>query len=124
MEKTDHTSKGLIDVYLCAGCLLPKFDTRFRQCFYPGKSVVLATQFRLDEFHVVINYAWNFPGDGRENHTTIYRHAIGFMESILDLAPITWDWDHLVHDFDTVLKLPFHDPVLLKRKLQLYTLFS
>jgi hypothetical protein len=123
MEKTDHTNKDMLDVYLCAGCIKPDFDTRFRQVFYPNENELLATQFRLDEFHVVMNYAFNYT-NRRTRYTTIYKKAIGFMYSSLDLEPLTWDTDHPVHDFDTVLQFPFHDPALLKRKLQLYTLFS
>lgn len=123
MALSEHANKDMLDVYLCAGCIKPAFDTRFRQVYYPGENELLATQFRLDEFHVVINYAFNFT-NRRVRYTTIYKKAIGFVESSTDLAPLTWDTDHPVHDFDMIVRFPFHDPVLLKNKLELYTLFS
>ena len=103
--------------------LMPNFETRFRQVFYPGENELLATQFRLDEFHVVLNYSFNYTSR-RVRYTTVYKKAIGFLESSTDLAPLTWDTDQPVHDFDMIVRFPFHDPVLLKSKLKLYTLFS
>lgn len=118
MKKVNHTNGDVIDLFECFQCIKPSFDTRFRQIFYPGESELLATQFRIDEFHVILNYSFNF-GTRRAKYTSIFKKSIGYGEG---LEP--YDLDQPVYDFDTVLTLPFHDPVLLKSKLQLYTLFS
>lgn len=123
INKTDHHNPELFDVYSCRGCLLPDFNTLFRQIAYPGQLEVLATTIRIDEYFIVINYSFNYT-TRRSNYTTIYKKFIGLMESSFDIDPITYDADRPVHDFDTTLDLPLHDPVLLKKKLQLYTLFS
>ena len=102
---------------------MPDFNTLFRQIAYPGQLEVLATTIRIDEYFIVINYSFNYT-TRRSNYTTIYKKFIGLMESSFDIDPITYDADRPVHDFDTTLDLPLHDPVLLKKKLQLYTLFS
>ena len=123
MEMIEHHNSNLFDIFLCAGCQLPKYDTRFRQVYYPGQSELLATNIRIDEFFVVINYAFNYITK-RTGYTLIFKKVIGFIDNSLDIEPLTYDTDRPVHDFDMILELPVHNPALLKTKLNIYTLFS
>lgn len=109
MKKIDHVNKDMLDIFLCEDCLKPNFTTRFRQVFYSGDDDLLAIQFELDEFHVILNYHFDF-NSSRTNYTKIYKNIVGSHSPACDL--------------DTIPRLPFHDPYLLKQKLRLYTLFS
>ena len=119
----NHTNSDIFDIYLCEGCLLPNFDTRFRQVCYKGDTQVLAVTIRLDEYFIVLNYNFNFTTK-RINYTQIYKKVIGELNDSLELQPITWGPDMPVFDLDFVVRLPLHDPALAKQKLQIYTTFS
>lgn len=105
LEIVNHTNSDLFDVYLCEGCLSPEFYTRFRRVCYKGKKEVLANTIRIDDFYVVLNYSFNFPGS-RTNFTQIHKGI------------------KLIFELDFILRLPWHDPALIKQKLQIYTTFS
>ena len=122
-NKIDHVNRDLFDIYLCGGCLKPNFDTWFRQVCYKGYPDILAITFQIDEYYVVVNYAFNYTTK-RTSHTTIYKKAIGALDSDMSLEPITWDTDLPVCDLDMIVNFPFHDPALLKQKLRTYTVFS
>lgn len=122
-EQIDHANRDLFDIYLCVGCIKPDYDTRYRQVTYKGYPDALAITFRIDEFYVVMNYFFNYT-TRRNNYTTIYKKPLGNIDSSIDLEPIIWDPDLPVCDLDMVLEFPFHDPALLKQKLQIYTVFS
>ena len=96
---------------------------QFRQVFYKDEDALLATTFRIDDYYVVMNYAFNYTTK-RTNYTKIYKKILGIFKTSVELEPVTWESDLPVCDFDAIIKLPFHNPTLLKSKLQLYTLFS
>jgi hypothetical protein len=118
-----HANGDIFDIYLCEGCQRPDFNTRFRQLYWTGQKQLLAVTIRLDEFFLVLNYAFNFTSK-RINYTTIYKKVIGEFNDSLDLEPITWGPDVPVFDLDFVVQLPLHDLALAKQKLQIYTTFS
>jgi hypothetical protein len=122
-DQIDHANQDLFDIYLCVGCIKPDFDTRFRMVCYKGYPNILAITFRIDEYYVVVNYAFNYT-TRRTRYTTIYKKVLGNIDSSLDLEPITWDPDLPVCDLDMALELPLHNPTLLKEKLKTYTIFS
>lgn len=119
----NHTNSDLLDLYICEGCVKPNFDTRFRHVTYKDEPYILATTIRIDEWFIILNYAFNYTNK-RTNYTQIYKKVIGELDSSLDLAPITWGPDRPVCDLDFVMKLPLHNPALVKQKLQIYTTFS
>lgn len=123
MSLVDHANKDLLDVYICADCQQPEHDTRYRQICYKDEEPVLATTIHIDDFYVILNYAFSFI-TRRTNFTTIFRKAIGAIDSDLDLAPIVWIPSLPVVDLDIIIRLPYHDIKALKKKLQIYTLFS
>ncbi len=120
-EIINHTNSDFLDVYLCEGCLKPNFETRFRHVTYKGYTEILATTIRIDDFFVVLNYAFNFT-NRRTNYTQIFKKVIGTIGA--DIEPITFGPDRPVCDLDWVIELPSHDPALLKQKLRIYTTFS
>lgn len=124
MDIISHTNSDLFDIYLCEGCIKPGFDTRFRQVCYKDEEYVLATTIRLDEFFIVLNYAFNYT-NRRTNYTQVYRkNVIGELNDSLDLQPITWGPDLPAFDLDFIMILPLHNPAEAKRKLEIYTTFS
>lgn len=123
LEIINHTNSDLLDVYLCQGCRLPEFSTRFRCVTYKNEKYILATTITLDDFFIELNYAFNFT-NRRTNYTKIYKGIIGELDSSLDLTPITWASGNPVCDFDFIMKLPLHDPASTLQKLRIYTTFS
>jgi hypothetical protein len=123
MKKIDHHNPDLFDVYLCVDCLFPDYMTRYRELYRRGQDDLLAVTIRIDEFYVILNHQFNYT-TRRTNYSEVYKNVIGEMVQSVDLQPLTWTSDLPVCDVDTVLKLPFHDPAALKRKLQIYVLFS
>jgi hypothetical protein len=123
MNKIDHHNPELFDVYLCEDCLAPDYTTRYREIYHAGEENLLAVTVRVDEYYVVMNHAFNYTTK-RTNFTIVYKNPIGEITGSLDLEPLIWDSDIPVCDFDQILNLPFHDPVALKQKLQVYILFS
>ncbi len=122
MEKIEHTNKDMFDVFLCEGCQ-KGFGTRYRQIFYAGETELLATTLRIDEYFVVLNYAFNFT-TRRTNYTKIYKKVIGELNDSLDLEPITWGPDEPVFELDFIISLPLHEIAVCKQKLAIYTTFS
>lgn len=122
-EQVDHANREMFDVYLCAGCKKPDFDTRYRIVCYKGYPDILAVTVRLDEYYIILNHNFNYT-TRRTKYTTIYKKVIGSINYSLDLEPITWGPEEPVCDLDFLVKLPLHDPAAVKRKLQIYTLFS
>ena len=123
LEVINHTNSDLLTIYLCEGCRLPEYYTRFRCVTYKDSEHVLAITVTLDEFFIELNYAFNFT-NRRTNYTKIYKNVIGELDTSLDLAPITWGKGDPVCDLDFVVSFPLHNPALVKQKLQIYTLFS
>lgn len=123
MNKIDHHNPDLFDVYLCVGCLQPEYHTRYRELYRRGEDDLLATTIRIDEYYVILNHHFNYT-TRRTNYSEVYKNDIGEIVQSVDLQPITWTSDLPAVDVDTILKLPFGDPASLKRKLQLYILFS
>jgi hypothetical protein len=119
---TEHKNDKMFDIYVCAGCQMPNFGTRYREIYQQGSSKILGATLRLDDYYIVLNYGLTYRSR-RTNFTSIYKKVIGEIESSIDLEPITWDADQPVIEFDFILKLP-HDVGLIKQKLQTYTLFS
>lgn len=105
LEIINHTNSDLFDVYLCEGCLNPNFYTRYRRVCYKGSKEVLATTIKLDEFYVVLTYCFHLTPQ-KMNYTQIHKGIT------------------LIFELDFILQLPWHDPALAKRKLQIYTTFS
>jgi hypothetical protein len=123
LEIVNHTNSDRLDIYLCEGCLRPDFDTRYRIVTYKGFPEPLANTIRLNDYFIVINYAFSFI-DKRSNYTKIYKKVIGEFNDSLDLEPITLGRDKPVCDLDLTLRLPLSNPSLALQKLQIYTTFS
>ena len=123
MKKMKHHNEDLLDVFMCSDCLEPNYSTFYRQCFYADGDKVLATNFRFNDYFVVINYAFNFT-TRRIEYTTIHKNAIGFIANALNIDPVTHDTDRPVLDVPFTIDFPLNNPALLKSKLDLYTLFS
>lgn len=124
MEKLDHVNKDMFDIYLCQKCQ-PDIITRFRQVFYTGREELLATTIRIDEYFIILNYAFNFTSR-RTNYTKIYKGkaVIGELNDDLELEPLMWTPNLPVFDLDFILRLPLKDPAACKQKLSIYTTFS
>lgn len=124
---TDKTEKSSIfyymfDIYVCVNCLLPSYKSRYREIYRINENDLLASTLRLDQYYVVLNYAFDYQ-TRRSNYTTIYLNPVGIDDAHLGLKPIL-DQDAPVCDLDIVIKLPYHDPVALKQKLQTCVVFS
>lgn len=118
---TEHSNDKIFDIYVCAGCQVPNFKTRYRE-IYSQNDKLLGASLRLDDYYIVLNYNLTYMYK-EANYTSIYKKIIGELESSPDLEPLTWDADLPVIEFDFILDLP-NDVRLIKNKIQTYILFS
>lgn len=125
LEQVDHTNREIFDIFMCNGCLKPNYDTVYRRVHYKGQPKILATTIRIDEFYVILNHELNYVSK-RAQYTQIYKYkkVLGIMNTDPDPQPITWAAERPVCDLDIVLDLPLNNPMALKEKLKIYTLFS
>lgn len=122
MRKIEHVNKDMFDIFLCEGCQ-PGLTTRYRHVLYTGREGILATTVRIDEYFVILNYAFNFT-TRRTNFTKVYKHILGELNDDLDLEPLQWTPNEPVFDIDFIIRLPLHDIAACKQKLAIYTTFS
>jgi hypothetical protein len=101
----------VLKVYSCTHCI-PDFNTRFRMAFEKDGRL-LSKIIRIDEYYVVIFYD--------KIETTIYKSILSNINNDMTLI---YENSKPAHIFNYILELPYHDPALLKNKLQTIVLFS
>ena len=129
-DNLQYISEGqdIFNVYACRDCQKPNHKTIYRQLYnspnyksfndYKG---LLSDSMRVDEYYVVRYYVPGSRGD-RFNYTIIFKEALGFLESSPEMEPISLNKP--VCEIDHVIELPWHDIVLVKKKLDIWTTFS
>ena len=123
MAIIDHANKDLLDIYSCGDCKQPEHTTQYRHVCYKDEEPILATTIHVDEFYIILNYAFSFISR-RTNYTTIYRKVIGAIDTNWDLEPVVEAANVKAFDMDIIVQLPYDDIEALKKKLQIYILFS
>ena len=120
-QLTDHINKDLFDIYLCDNCN-SNFHTRYRLLYHKGQNILLVNTIRIDEWFISLNHAPTTTAK-RENYTKIFKNIIGEINSSVEGDPIMFG-RNAAFELDFIIKLPWHDPELVKQKLQIYTTFS
>lgn len=121
-EMIDHINKDQFDIYLCDGCR-PEYHTRYRLLYRKDEKILLVNTIRIDEWFISLNHAPTTAAK-KENYTKIYRNIIGEFNHSDNGEPIMFGSNCGVCELDFIIKLPWHDPALVKQKLQIYTTFS
>lgn len=121
IEVREHSGNGFFDLYKCFDCLGPSHKSMYRQLYDLGKTELLSDAIEIDSFYIIRYFS---PGhiNRRCNYTVINHDVIGAFADDPDLEPMTYRLP--VCELDGILDLPFQDPELMLKKLQLYTTFS
>lgn len=119
-RQTDHPGVILFDLYLCRDCQAPAHVTLYRQIFNANETHLLADSLKVDEFHIIRYYQPTKP-NGKSDYTVIFKNALGML-SDSDIEPLSLV--KAVCEIDQLVDLPMTDIVLLKRKLEIWTMFS
>lgn len=107
-----------VNIFVCESCQKPKFNTMYRQTYRSEDDLLQYVSIFVDDFYVLYGYYLLGPT------TTIYKSPVGVIYESADPGPITWDWERPAFSLIGILELPLQDPALVKKKLEIYTLFS
>lgn len=121
LEYTIQGTGGVFDLYTCKSCQSPKYHTLYRQLYFFNKGDLLTDNIRIDEYYITRYFKPTHKSD-RSNYTVIYKEALGVLENIPDMEPISLNKP--VCDVNHIIDLPFDNLSLAKHKLDIWTTFS
>lgn len=119
-QKEDVGSRTF-DLYTCRDCKAPAYRTLHRQLYFYNKTDLLSDNIQIDEYFITRHFRPSHPS-AKYGCSIIYKEAIGVFDGDVDMQPIIIN--NPVCELDYIIELPWNDIEAVKRKLNLYTIFS